>query len=144
MGRTSSGSKENPNKNASKITDVKLHNAVLETLCDLSQQVREVRGAIFVCWMIKQEAPEYKRPKEQLRACSEQAATTRARSVHGERGRVVDYDAEVKKKVLSCFEPSAPADLNRESAARNDLRDTLRILKRGPKKKVVSRVECTS
>ena len=46
---------------------------------------------------------------------------------------LVDYDAEVKK-VLSCFEPSAPADLNRESAARNDLRDTLRILK----KKVVS------
>ena len=47
---------------------------------------------------------------------------------------LVDYDAEVKK-VLSCFEPSAPADLNRESAARNDLRDTLRILKRGPKRK---------
>ena len=39
---------------------------------------------------------------------------------------LVDYDAEVKQ-VLSCFEPSAPADLNRESAARNDLRDTLRI-----------------
>ena len=33
------------------------------------------------------------------------------------------------------FEPSAPADLNRETAARNDLRDTLRILKRGPKRK---------
>ena len=26
-----------------------------------------------MCWMIKQEAPEYKRPKEQLRAYSEQA-----------------------------------------------------------------------
>ena len=52
-----------------------------------------------------------------------------------------DYDSEVRK-VLSCFEPSAPADLNRETAARNDLRDTLRILKRS-KKKVVSRVECT-
>ena len=45
-----------------------------------------------------------------------------------------DYDSEVRK-VLSCFEPSAPADLNRETAARNDLRDTLRFLKRGPKRK---------
>ena len=36
---------------------------------------------------------------------------------------------------MSCFEPSAPVDLNRETAARNDLRDTLRILKRGPKRK---------
>ena len=27
--------------------------------CVLSQQVREVRGAVFMCWMIKQEAPEY-------------------------------------------------------------------------------------
>ena len=52
-----------------------------------------------------------------------------------------DSDSEVRK-VLSCFEPSAPADLNRETAARNDLRDTLRIFKRS-KKKVVSRVECT-
>ena len=56
---------------------------------------------------------------------------------------LVDYDAEVKK-VLSCFEPSAPADLNRGSAARNDLWDTLRIFKKRSKKKVVSRVECTS
>ena len=28
-----------------------------------------------MCWMIKQEAPEYKRPKEQLRAHSEQATS---------------------------------------------------------------------
>ena len=53
----------------------KRHNAVHKTLCVLSQQVREVRGAVFMCWMIKQEAPEYKKPKEQLRAYSELAAT---------------------------------------------------------------------
>ena len=40
-----------------------------------SQQVREVRGAVFMCWMIKQEAPEYKKPKEQVLAYSELAAT---------------------------------------------------------------------
>ena len=68
MGGTSSGSKGAPNKSANKITDVILHNAVLKTLCVLSQQVREVRGAVLMCWMIKQEALEYKRPKEQLRA----------------------------------------------------------------------------
>ena len=62
-------------KGANKSTDVKLHNAVLKTLCVFSQQVREVRGAVFMCWMIKQEAPEYKKPKEQLRAHSELAAT---------------------------------------------------------------------
>ena len=45
-----------------------------------------------------------------------------------------DYDSEVRK-VLSCFEPSAPADLNRETAARNGLRDTQRIPKRGPRRK---------
>ena len=45
-----------------------------------------------------------------------------------------DYDSEVRK-VLSCFEPSLLADLNRETAARKDLRDTLRIFKRGPKRK---------
>ena len=67
---TSSGSKGNAK---GKLTDTKLHNAVLKTLCALSQKVREVRGAVFMCWMIKQEAPEYKRPKEQLRAYSEQA-----------------------------------------------------------------------
>ena len=60
---------------ANKSTDEKLHNAVLKTLCVLSQQVREVRGAVFMCWMIKQEAAEYKKPKEQLRAYSELAAT---------------------------------------------------------------------
>ena len=54
-----------------------------------------------------------------------------------------DYDAGVRK-VLSCFEPSAPVDLNKETAARNDLRDTLRNLKKRSKKKVVTRVECTS
>ena len=48
-------------KGAHKSTDAKLHNAVLKTLCALSQQVREVRGAVFMCWMIKQEAPEYKK-----------------------------------------------------------------------------------
>ena len=62
-------------KGATKSTDAKQHNAVLKTLCVLSQQVGEVRGAVFMCWMIKQEAPEYKKPKEQLRACSELAAT---------------------------------------------------------------------
>ena len=71
MGGMSSGQKGTANKS----TDAKLHNAVLKTLCVLSQQVREVRGAVFMCWMIKQEAPEYKKPKEQLRAYSELAAT---------------------------------------------------------------------
>ena len=70
MGSTSSGSKGNAK---GKLTDTKLHNAVLKTLYVLSQQVWEVRGAVFMCWMIKQEAPEYKRPKEQLRAYSEHA-----------------------------------------------------------------------
>ena len=74
MGGTSSGQKGSA-KGVSKSTDAKLHNAVLETLCVLSQQVREVRGAVFMCWMIKQEAPEYKKPTEQLRAYSELAAT---------------------------------------------------------------------
>ena len=73
-GRVSSGQK-GPAKGANKCTDAKLHNALLKTLCVLSQQVREVRGAVFMCWMIKQEAPEYKQPKEQLRAYSELAAT---------------------------------------------------------------------
>ena len=62
-------------KGANKSTDAKLHNAVLKTLCVLSQQVREVRGTVFMCWMIKQEAPEYKKTNEQLRAYSELAAT---------------------------------------------------------------------
>ena len=44
-------------------TDAKLHNAV------------QARGAVFMCWMIKQEEPEYKKPKEKLRAYSELAAT---------------------------------------------------------------------
>ena len=74
MGGTSSGQKGSA-KGANKSTDAKLHNAVLKTLCVLCQQVREVRGAVFMCWMIKQEAPEYKKPKEQLRAYSELAAT---------------------------------------------------------------------
>ena len=73
-GGMSSGQKRTA-KGANKSTDAKLQNAVLKTLCVLSQQVREVRGAVFMCWMIKQEAPEYKRPKEQLRAYSELAAT---------------------------------------------------------------------
>ena len=62
-------------KGAIKSPDAKLHKAVLKTLCVLSQQVREVRGAVFMCWMSKQEAPEYKKPKEHLRAYSELAAT---------------------------------------------------------------------
>ena len=62
-------------KGANKSTDAKLHNAVLKTLCVLSQQVREVRGAVFMCWMMKQEAPEVKKTQEQLRAYSELAAT---------------------------------------------------------------------
>ena len=64
MGGTSSGQKGSAT-GANKSTDAKPHNAVLKTLCVLSQQVREVRGAVFMCWMIKQEAPEYKKPKEQ-------------------------------------------------------------------------------
>ena len=55
-GGTSSG-QQGSAKGANKSTDAKLHNAVLKTLCVLSQQVREVRGAVFMCWMIKQEAP---------------------------------------------------------------------------------------
>ena len=74
MGGMSSGQKGTA-KDANKSTEAKLHNAVLKTLCVLSQQVREVRGAVFMCWMVKQEAPEYKKPKEQLRSCSELAAT---------------------------------------------------------------------
>ena len=74
MGSTSSG-QNGTAKGANKGTDAKLHNAVLKTLCVLSQQVREVRGAVFMCWMIKQGAPEYKKPKDQLRAYSELAAT---------------------------------------------------------------------
>ena len=53
-------------KGANKSTDAKLHNAVLKTLCVLSQQGREVGGAVFMCWMIKQEAPEYKKPKRAI------------------------------------------------------------------------------
>ena len=34
-----------------------------------------------MCWMIMQEAPEFKRPKEQLRACSKQ--TTSKGKGHG-------------------------------------------------------------
>ena len=37
--------------------------------------MREVRDAVFMCWMTKQEAPEFEKPKEQLRAYSELAAT---------------------------------------------------------------------
>ena len=36
-------------KDASKSSDAKLHNAILKTLCALSQQVREVRGAARDC-----------------------------------------------------------------------------------------------
>ena len=74
MGGTRSRQKGSA-KGANKSTDAKLHNAVHKTLCVLSQQVREVRGAVSMCWMIKKEAPEYKKPKEQLRAYSELAAT---------------------------------------------------------------------
>ena len=66
-------------KGANKSTDAKMHNAVLKTLCVLSQQGWEVRGAVFICWMIKQEAPEFKKTKEQLPAYSELAATKGAR-----------------------------------------------------------------
>ena len=62
-------------KGANRSTDAKLHNAVLKTLCVLSHQVREVRGAVFMCWMTKQEVPESKKTKEQLRAYLELAAT---------------------------------------------------------------------
>ena len=70
LGSMSSGQKGSA-KGASKSTDAKLHNAVLKTLCVLSQQVREVRGAVFTCWMIKQEAVQ----ETELRAYSELAAT---------------------------------------------------------------------
>ena len=73
MGGMSSGQKGSA-KGANKSTDAKRHNAVLKTLCVLSQQVREVRGAVCMCWMVKQEAPEHKKPKEQLRAYSELVA----------------------------------------------------------------------
>ena len=72
---TMTSSQKGSAKGANKSTDAKLHNAVLKTLCVLFQQVREVRGTVFMCWMIKQEAPEYKKPKEKLRAYSELAAT---------------------------------------------------------------------
>ena len=57
MESTSSGQKGSA-EGANKSMDAKLHNAVLKTLCVLSQQVRKVRGAIIMCWMIKQEAPK--------------------------------------------------------------------------------------
>ena len=71
---TMSSGQKGTAKSANKSTHAKLHNAVLRTLCVLSQQVREVRGAVFMCWMIKQGAPEFKKAKEQLRANSELAA----------------------------------------------------------------------
>ena len=90
-GRRDDGQKGSA-KGASKSTDAKLHNVVLKTLCVLSQQVREVRGAVFMCWMIKQEAPEYKKPKggiaRLLGTGGDQGQGTRPRSsrdsgVHG-------------------------------------------------------------
>ena len=42
------------------------------------------------------------------------------------------------------FRSPSPADLNREATARKYLRDTLRTLKKGPREKVMPRVECTS
>ena len=68
---TMSSGQKGTAKGANKNTGAKPHNAVLKTLCALSPQVREV----FMCWMIKKEAPECKRPKEQLRAYSEQATS---------------------------------------------------------------------
>ena len=50
------------------------------------------------------------------------------------------YDAEVRE-VLACFEAPSPANLHKEATARKDMRDTLPTLKKGPKKKVVPRVE---
>ena len=88
MGGTSSEQKGIA-KGANKSTDAKLHNAVLKTLCVLSQQVREVSGAVFMCWMIKQEAPVYKKTKEQLRAYSELAAFTGLLRALSERGSAV-------------------------------------------------------
>ena len=87
MGGTSSGQKGSA-MGASKSTDAKLHNAVLQTLCVLSQQVREVRGAVYMCWMIKQEAPEYKKPRAFARLGGDQWKGSRPRSsrdsgVHG-------------------------------------------------------------
>ena len=64
-----------------------------------------------------------------------------ARNGRGVKGRRYTHDSgciavhgRVNKSGWS-LRPSAPADLNRETAARNDLRDTLRLLKRGPKSK---------
>ena len=45
-----------------------------------------------------------------------------------------DFDSEVRK-VLACFDPPAPADLNKEAAARKGLRDTLRTLNKGQQRK---------
>ena len=47
MGRKSSGQKGSA-EGANKSTDAKLYNTVLKTLCVLSQQVWEVRGAVFM------------------------------------------------------------------------------------------------
>ena len=85
---TSSGSKGNAK---GKLTDTKLHNAVLKTLCALSQQVREVRGAVFMCWMIMQEAPEYKRP----------CAPTRSR--RHQRERDTDSDQQGLQRLRSSY-----------------------------------------
>ena len=54
-----------------------------------------------------------------------------------------DSESEVRK-VLACFDPSSPADLNKEATARKDFLDTLSTLKKRTKKKVTPRVECTS
>ena len=58
--------------------DAKLHNAVLKTLCVLSQQVREVRGAVFMCWLKKTRG---------ARVQETERAITRLRRTGGDQGQ---------------------------------------------------------
>ena len=74
-GSMSSGQKGTA-KGANKSTEAKLHNAVLKTLCVLSQQVREVRErSLHVLDDTSKRRQSTRKRKEQLRACSELAAT---------------------------------------------------------------------
>ena len=67
------------------------HELGAEGICQGRQQEhgREAthrrRGAVFMCWMIKQETPKYKKPTKQLRAYSELTASRSSRDsgVHG-------------------------------------------------------------
>ena len=56
-----------------------------------------------MCWMIKQEAPECKKPKEQLRAYSEQAASKSNRHGLGPRGSHGAYCKRCRKGAVANF-----------------------------------------